>query len=296
MSKKNKAKNKNYDSTNISAEDIAKDTPNKKGKPARNLANLKDEGEKDTKLFLLLAFFVPFLIMGVMFIRAKVYPLGDRQVMFSDCKQQYLPFLKEFQRKLKNGDSMLYSWGNGLGTNFIAMIGYYIASPLNLLTLIVPMKYIREAMAVFMMIKVGCASLFTAVFLKHVYKRNDISLVAFGCCYAFCDFITGYYWNIIWLDSVALLPLVALGVYCIIYENKYKTYVISLALAFVSSYYIGYMICVFVLLWFFVMTAVKADPKEKFNVVTFGENLIKTALYSVIDIVMTLPVTLPSLL
>ncbi len=289
-------KNKNYDSiNNISAEDIEKDTPNKKGKPARNLANLKAEGEKDTKLFLLLAFFVPFLIMGVMFIRAEVYPFGDRQVMFSDCKQQYLPFLKEFQRKLKSGDSMLYSWGNGLGTNFIAMIGYYIASPLNLLTLIVPMKYIREAMAVFMMIKVGCASLFTAIFLKHVYKRNDISLVAFGCCYAFCDFITGYYWDIIWLDSVALLPLVALGVYCIIYENKYKTYVISLALAFVSSYYIGYMICLFVLLWFFVVTAAKADPRKKFNVVTFCENLIKTAVYSVLAIVMTLPVTLPSL-
>ncbi len=295
MSKKNKAKNKSHDSTNISGEDLPKGNPNKKGKPARNLANLKEEGEKDTKLFLLLAFFVPFLIMGVMFIRAKVYPFGDRQVMFSDCKQQYLPFLKEFQRKLKNGDSMLYSWGNGLGTNFIAMIGYYIASPLNLLTLIVPMKYIREAMAVFMMIKVGCASLFTAIFLKHVYKRNDISLVAFGCCYAFCDFITGYYWNIIWLDSVALLPLVALGVYCIIYENKYKTYVISLALAFLSSYYIGYMICLFVLLWFFVMTAAKADPRKKFNVVTFCENLIKTALYSLLAIVMTLPVTLPSL-
>ena len=150
---------------------------------------MKQAKEKDTKVFLVLSFFVPFLIMGVMFVRAKVYPFGERQVMYSDCKQQYLPFLKEFQRKLQSGDSMFYSWGNGLGTNFLAMIGYYISSPLNLLTLIVPMKYIREAMAVFMMIKIGCASLFTAIYLKHVYRRNDLSLVAFGCCYAFCDYL-----------------------------------------------------------------------------------------------------------
>ena len=107
MSKKNKSKNKNKNSdsnlnnnrnikefkqnetkeneTIETAEEIEKSTTEKKVKPARNLANLKTESEKDTKLFLLLAFFVPFLIMGVMFIRAKVYPFGDRQVMFSDC-------------------------------------------------------------------------------------------------------------------------------------------------------------------------------------------------------------------
>ena len=280
--------------TVASAEDLSETKPEKKIKPTRNLANLKSNGEKDTKLFLILSFFVPFLIMGVMFIRAKIYPFGDRQVMFSDCKQQYLPFLKEFQSKLQSGDSLLYSWRNGLGTNFLAMIGYYIASPLNLLSLIVPAKYIREAMAVFMMIKVGCASLFTAMYLKHVYRRNDLSLIAFGCCYAFCDFIMGYYWNTIWLDSVALLPLVALGMYCIIYENKYKTYVISLALAFLSSYYIGYMICLFIALWFVIMSI--TSVKKRFNIVTFCENLLKVALYSAIAIVMTLPVTLPSLI
>lgn len=255
------------------------------------VAAREQHDESKTKLFLILAFFVPFIILGVMFARAGVYPFGDRQVMYSDCKQQYLPFLKEFQRKLQNGESLLYSWGNGLGTNFMAMIGYYIASPLNFLSLLVPSEYIREAMAVFMMIKVGCASLFMAIFLKHVYRRNDLSLVAFGCCYAFCDFIMGYYWNIMWLDSVALLPLVALGVYRIVKESKYKTYVIALAIAFLSSYYIGYMVCVFVLLWFVAVSIVQKSKSEK-----IFSDILKMALYSVIAIAMTLPVTLTSLL
>lgn len=261
----------------------------KKKAPANTLLTAKNKREKDTKIFLVLAFFVPFLIMGVVFAKAGVYPFGDRQVMYSDCKQQYLPFLKEFQRKIKSGDSLLYSWRNGLGTNFMSMIGYYIASPLNWLTLLVPVKYVREAMAVFMMIKIGCASLFMAVFLKHVYRRNDLSLVAFGCCYAFCDFFMGYYWNIIWLDSVALLPLVALGVYGVVHEKKYKLYIVSLALAFLSSYYIGYMICVFVVLWFIVQSVIKKSKLE-----VFCEDILKMALYSVIAIAISLPVTLTS--
>ncbi len=277
--------------SSVSSEKEKSDRKTTKAKAVKTLKALNKPEENKTKLFLVLAFFVPFLIMGVVFARAGVFPFGDRQVLYSDCKQQYLPFLEEFQRKLQSGDSLLYSWGNGLGTNFVAMIAYYIASPLNLLTLFVPAEYIREAMAVFMMIKIGCASLFTAMFLKHVYRRNDISLVAFGCCYAFCDYIMGYYWNTIWLDSVALLPLVALGVYCVVNENKYKTYIISLALAFLSSYYIGFMLCVFVVLWFIVTSVIKKSKLE-----VFCSDLLKMALYSVISLVMTLPITLPAAL
>ena len=264
----------------------------KKDKPARTVKNVREEPEVgNTKIFLLLSFLVPFLVLGVVFARAKIYPFGDRQVLYSDCKQQYLPFLKEFQRKLKSGESLFYSWHSGMGTNFLSMIGYYISSPLNFLSIFLPVKYIREALAVFIMIRVGCASLFTAMFLKHVYRRNDLSLVAFGCCYAFCDFIMGYYWNTIWLDSVALLPLVALGVYCVVREGKFKIYVISLAFAFLSSYYIGYMICVFVVLWFIVQSFIK-----KFKLETFLKDILRMACYSLIALAMTLPVTLASYL
>ena len=156
----------------------------KKDKPARTVKNVREEPEVgNTKIFLLLSFLVPFLVLGVVFARAKIYPFGDRQVLYSDCKQQYLPFLKEFQRKLKSGESLFYSWHSGMGTNFLSMIGYYISSPLNFLSIFLPVKYIREALAVFIMIRVGCASLFTAMFLKHVYRRNDLSRM--------CDFFRG---------------------------------------------------------------------------------------------------------
>ena len=276
----------------VSAKDEKPGESKKKSKRVRTVKTVREEPEvSKTKIFLLLSFLVPFLVLGVVFARAKIHPFGDRQVLYSDCKQQYLPFLKELQRKLKSGESLYYTWHSGMGTNFLAMIGYYLASPLNFLSIFVPIKYIREALAVFIMIKVGCASLFTAIFLKHVYRRNDLSLVAFGCCYAFCDYIMGYYWNTIWLDSVALLPLVALGVYYVVREGKFKLYIITLALSFAANYYIGYMICVFVVLWFIVQSF-----SEKFDLEKFLQNVVRMAAYSLIALMLTLPITLTSYL
>lgn len=36
--------------------------------------------------------------------------------------------------KLQSFSSMLYSWDTGMGTNFISLLSYYAASPLNLLS------------------------------------------------------------------------------------------------------------------------------------------------------------------
>ena len=89
--------------------------------------------------YVILSFFVPFLIMGISFAVFEVYPFGDKQILVTDFWQQYYPFFCDFQSKLQEGSSMLWSWATGLGTNYIALIAYYLASPLNLLLLFVPL-------------------------------------------------------------------------------------------------------------------------------------------------------------
>ena len=230
--------------------------------------------------------------MAVCFISKGVFPFGARTVLYSDCKAQYFPFIQELQQKLQNGGSLLYSWNTGVGSNFLAMIGYYIASPLNFLTIFIPEKYMTTALAIIIMTKLSCASLFTGIFIKNVFRRNDLSLVAFGCCYAFCSFTMGYYWNIIWLDGVALLPLIALGVYKLIFKKKYKLYVISLAIAMTANYYIGFMLCVFTALWFFMLWIKYPKYKEKKK--DFLYSLGSIAFFSVIAIGMSAIIVLPS--
>ena len=165
---------------------------------------------------------------------------------------QYFPFFNELHEKLTHFDSLFYSWNTGLGTNFVALIAYYAASPLNLLSVLCPSDYLVEFLGYSVIIKIACAGMFFAIFLRSTYHRNDISITIFSVLYALCAYSLGYYWCVMWLDCVALLPLIILGLNKLIDEGKYKLFTISLALALISNYYIGVFICIFVALYYIV--------------------------------------------
>ena len=211
--------------------------------PKRNFLLYNRKGE--TRLYLFLAFIIPFAIMWGIFAYFEVHPFGDQQILVTDLWHQYYPFFRVEHEKLRNFDSLLYSWDTGLGTNFLSIMSYYAASPLNLLSVLFPLENSRDAMTLFLTIKIGCSSLFFAIFLKHHFGRNDISIAAFGLFYAFCDYMMGYYWNLIWMDTFALLPLVILGAVKLVREGKFKLFTISLALSLVSNFYIGLFTCIF---------------------------------------------------
>ena len=245
-------------------------------------------------LWIILCFFVPFIFLGICYAINDVIPFGDRTIFYGDFKAQYYPFIQEFQDKLQNGGSLLWTWNSGLGSIFVGMIGYYISSPMYLLLAFVPQKFLIIAINILMMTKFGLCGLFTGMFLKNVYKKNDISLVAFSLGYAFSSFMMGYNWNILWLDTVALLPLVALGVYKLVYEKKFKVYIIALALGLIANYYIGYMLCVFTLIWFFILWA--KYPKKHRTLKRFTSSLFSIAGFTVIALSLTAFLMIPAYL
>lgn len=219
--------------------------------PPKNASTLSEPGawEKHaSKLYLFLAFFIPFFIMFVAFAISRVSPFGTNQIHATDLWHQYYPFMVDYQDKLQEGGSLLWTWKSGGGTNFIALMSYYLASPLNFLTVLIPTSWLSEFLYISTCVKIGCAGLFFAMFLKITFKRSDVSITAFGTMYALCAFIAGYYWNVIWLDTVALLPLVIAGTIALLKEGKFKLYIITLALSILANYYIGLFTCAFVLL------------------------------------------------
>ncbi|MBQ3416513.1 MAG: YfhO family protein [Ruminococcus sp.] len=199
-------------------------------------------------IFLILAFFIPFLLMFVFFAIKGVSPFGNKQILVTDLWHQYYPFLVDFQDKLQSGGSLLWTWRSGGGTNYVALMAYYLASPLNFLSVLVPASALREFLYVITCVKIGCAGLFFAWFLRMAFKKNDASITAFGILYALCAMVMGYYWNVIWLDTIALLPLVIAGTIALLKEGKFKLYIATLALSILANYYIGFFTCIFVML------------------------------------------------
>ena len=92
-----------------------------------------------------------------------------------------------------------------------------------------------------------------------------------------------------WLDTFALLPLVALGTIALLKERKFALYTISLFLSVFSNYYIGLFTCVFVALVFLCYEICRWQGIKRFIM-----DLGRIALYSVLAIGMTAILELPA--
>ena len=240
-------------------------------------------------LWFILAFAIPSLLMYICFMFMEVSPAGDNQILVTDLWHQYYPFLVDFQDKLQEGSSLLWTWKSGGGVNYLSVISYYLASPLNFLSVLVPAEYLREFLTVITCAKVGFASLFFAQFIRIVFKKRDISVTAFGIMYGLSAFVMGYYWNVIWLDTIALLPLVVAGAVCVLKEGKFRLYVIALALAVMTNYYIGLFVCIFIVLISIVYCIV-----EFTTIVELFKRFVRMLGYSLLGVSITALLTLPA--
>ena len=241
-------------------------------------------------VYLLLAFAAPFVSMMILMLIAGYTPFGDRSMLYSDMWHQYYPFFKAFRQALRNGDSLLYSWNVGLGLDYLGLISYYLASPLNILSVLIPDGWVQGYFGMLMPIKLGFAGLFFAIFLKKTFGKEDLSLPLFGWFYAMCAWALGYQWNVMWLDTFALLPLVALGTISLLKDRKFFLYTVTLFLSIFCNYYIGFFTCIFVLLTFICYQICNCK-----SVLRFFSDLLRIGVFSVLAIGMTAILELPAL-
>ena len=240
---------------------------------------------------LLLGFLLPFLGMMTLLCVCGYAPFTtDKALIYSDEYHQYYPFFLSMRRSILNGNGLLWNWEVGMGMDFLGMYAYYLASPLNWLSLLIPDAFVLQYFTLLMPLKIGFAGLFFAMFLKGVFKKNDFSIAVFGAFYATCAFTLAYQWNIMWLDSFALLPLVMLGMVRLLREKKFILYIVALLFAFMSNYYIGYIVCLFTFLAFFCHEICRWPGFKRF-LANFG----RIAVCSILAIGMSLVVTLPGL-
>lgn len=199
------------------------------------------------------AFFVPVVIMIIIFAQRGIFPFGEESFLRTDMYHQYAPFFSEFRHKLAEGGSLLYSWDIGLGVNFAALYAYYLASPLNWLLILCPGRYVIEFMTAAIVLKIGLAGLSFTCYLRKRSGVPDFGACFFGIFYALSGYMAAYSWNIMWLDCIVLFPLILLGLEQLVREKKGLLYCISLALSILSNYYISIMICMFMVIYFAVL-------------------------------------------
>ena len=250
----------------------------------------KVKHQRYTVNYLAIAFAIPFFGMLFVMLASKYEPFGKYSMLYSDMYHQYYPFFVAFRKAILNGDGLLYTWSQGLGMDYLGLISYYLASPLNLLSIFVPEGILLEFFSLLMPIKLGLAGLFFAIFLKNIFGKTDMSIAVFGGFYGLCAWALGFQWNIMWLDTFALLPLVVLGQISLLRDRKFILYTLTLFLSVYSNYYIGLFTCIFVFLLFFVYEICRWKGWKR-----FFADLCRIALFSVLAIGMTAILELPTL-
>lgn len=226
-------------------EDSAKDTLR-----AQEFPPLDREKKKSAILYLC-AFFIPLVLMWLIYIALQVYPFGKSSVLVLDLNGQYVYFFEDLRNKLTSGGSLLYTWTRALGGENMGILAYYVASPFALLTLIFPKSMITEALLAMILAKIGCCGLTMSIYLRKTRRTSSPSVLIFSTLYALCSYSVVYAHNTMWIDTMIFLPLVILGMERLITRRSFVLYVISLALSCLTNFYIGYMVCLFSFLYFF---------------------------------------------
>ncbi len=239
--------------------------------------------------YLALSFLLPFAMLVFIMLITGCAPFGTSSLMSSDAWHQYFPFFKAFRRAVWNGENLLYTWG-GMGMDYLGLYAYYLASPLNLLALIVPESWLLGLFNLLIPTKISLAGMFFALFLKKTFHKDDLSVVLFGGFYALCAWAMGYQWNTMWLDSFALLPLVALGTIQLLEKKKVVLYTVALFFAVWVNYYVGFFVCIFVLLTFICYQICRCR-----SVGSFFRDFCRIGIFTVLAIGMTAVLEYPAL-
>ena len=114
-----------------------------------------------------------------------------------------------------------------------------------------------------MILKSGLAGLTFSIYLGRTRQKNTVGFTMFSVMYALCSYATMYQFNVMWMDALIWLPLITLGIESLVKEGRFKLFIISLAMAICSNYYIGYMLCIYVALYFFFY--ISSKPSGELN-------------------------------
>ncbi len=225
--------------------------------------------EKPGWFYPVISGFLSLAVMCVAYSFVGMWPMGEKTGMIVDMHHQYAPLMSGLRDAILGGDLSTYSFEVGMGANYISLFGYYLASPLNLLLLIFPERLLAEGILFITLLKNAVTGGLFALCVQTIFRRKGLCVPLVSVMYSMMMYLLAYSWNIMWLDVVMVLPLVILGFERLMSTGKYLTYVLSLAYCLYANYYIAFMLCIFLVVYY--VAYVLRSPRNGAQVaVSFG--------------------------
>lgn len=222
------------------------------------------------KRWYFLVFFLPVVIMTLAYAFFKVYPFGKNSVLVLDLNGQYVYYYEAFRDAFWGKGSFIYNWSRNLSGEMFGIFAYYLASPFMLIPVLLPRKIMMFSVAIMQLAKMGTAAVTFRFFLNKLSKGKGkkLSLVIFPLMYSIMGYMVVQLMDPMWLDGLILLPLICWGVHRLVNEGKLISYIIPIAMMFITHFYIGYMVGIFTFFYFCYVCLSNKDrklPKKFFS-------------------------------
>ena len=203
----------------------------------------------------ILSFTIPAIVFLIFMVIREVMPFGAYSTIIGDTAAGTFPSIMELYNKLHSGDGLAYSWQTGIGGNFWSIIMGYQMSPSIFLMMLFPKDMVENAFIWSELIRISLCGFTAAYFFMHsdVLKNHEyqkLYSLVLSVSYALSNAVLVYYHTHFWLDVYFMLPLVLLGLEYLVKKDKWKMYFITLTLTVVFHFYLAYLVCIFLVLWF----------------------------------------------
>lgn len=207
--------------------------------------------KKRENVYLYMGIFILMSVIMVFICRIlHVAPFGPNTFATKDGDIQYLDFYAYLKDVLSGNQSISYTFGKTLGGNNIAVFGYYLSSPLNWIVIFFEKSQLEIFYTVIVSLKLSLAAVTCAIFLKNRYPLlQDNIIIVLAISYGLMQYNMAQICNAMWLDGVIMLPLVLLGVYHLVQDEKKITLMLAVGFSILFNWYTGAINCLFSVIW-----------------------------------------------
>jgi len=216
------------------------------------------------RIFYILAFAIPFATLLFLMNHFGYAPFGEMNMFIVDGAYVNLPVLTGAIHDLSEGNFHLYTLKGTVGSEFISSIVYYLTSPCTLFCLLFEQKTAVIVLSFLCVLRISLSGPIFMYYLthRHIGKRGSIydpMMLVFSLGYALSNFALVQYDDFMYLDHFMLFPLLILFLEELITEGKYKKLLLLNTFLLFSNFYLGLILDIFLLLFYFCKNNQKTD-------------------------------------
>ena len=189
-----------------------------------------------------------------------LYPFGEKSNLLWDQDVQYVDFFAFYKDVLTGKADIGYSFSKSAGGSLVALFGYYLGCPLNLLVIFFEKEQLPLFIFLLTAVKLGLCGVTASLYFSRRFPGLSLGMRGMlSVAYGLMQYNMRQSSNIMWLDGVILLPLLLLAVYEFIEYGKKAGLFLAVLFSIAINWYTGYMTGLFAVIYFFYERILKCE-------------------------------------